>query len=266
MTSSTFPPHSSVFKTHIRVVAALTIREMTTRYGRKIGGYFWAILDPVAFIGLMSIVFSSVSHTPPIGRSFMLFYATGYLSFWIYRTLAEQTSTAVKFNKSLLTYPVVTPYDAVLARAALQIVTQFIVCTIIFGGMAFFITPFPSIDFANLMGATIVATGLGFGIGLLNTTLFNLSGLYERIFTIANRPLFLISGVFFLPDSIPTPYRDYLLWNPIVHIIGWFRRAFYPAYRAAYVDETWLISLAFGSTLAGLVLLKIFGTRLRESE
>ncbi|MBC7312962.1 MAG: ABC transporter permease, partial [Rhizobium sp.] len=38
------------FVTHMRIVSALLIREMSTRFGNKPGGYIWALLDPVAHV------------------------------------------------------------------------------------------------------------------------------------------------------------------------------------------------------------------------
>ncbi|NRG18545.1 ABC transporter permease [Rhizobiales bacterium] len=255
---------SAALRTHFRVIAALVIREMTTRYGNKIGGYIWAIVDPVAFIALMSIVFSAIAHSPPIGRSFVLFYASGYMAFWIYRSMTDQVSQAAKSNRALLNYPIVSPFDTFVARAALQGGTQLAVCVLIFSGIAVFITPLHSLDFQSLITASLVAITLGVGIGMLNSVLFRMSEVYQQVFNIINRPLFIVSGVFFLPESIPHPYQDYLLWNPVSHIIGWFRRGIYPSYRAAFVDEAWLIGIAIAALFTGLLITSAFKAKLRE--
>ena len=59
---------------HSRVLIALFIREMITRYGRSIGGYAWAILEPVGWILMLSAIFSSFIRTPPLGQNFPLFF------------------------------------------------------------------------------------------------------------------------------------------------------------------------------------------------
>ena len=38
-----------------RVLFALVMREMTTRFGRSSAGYLWALIEPAAFIALLSL-------------------------------------------------------------------------------------------------------------------------------------------------------------------------------------------------------------------
>ena len=106
-----------------RVLFALLMREMTTRFGRSAGGYLWALVEPVGFIALLSLAFSQIAHSPPIGRSFPLFYATGYIAFSFYNDIAALTGRAVQVNRPLLNYPAVTALDTVLARFVLQSLT-----------------------------------------------------------------------------------------------------------------------------------------------
>ena len=40
-----------------RAIGALILREMSSSYGRSPGAYVWAILEPVAGIALLSLVF-----------------------------------------------------------------------------------------------------------------------------------------------------------------------------------------------------------------
>lgn len=253
------------FQKHARVIAALVIREMTTRFGNKIGGYLWAIVGPVAFILMLSFLFSAFARTPPLGRSFILFYATGYLPYGVFQTISSRVAASVQSNRALLNYPIVAPLDTIVARSLLELSTQFVVFTMILTAISFLIPDFPSIQFARLFGATAIAVALGFGVGSINCVLFQLSGLYERVYSIATRPLLLISGVMFIPESIPHPFRDYLLWNPLAHVIGLFRQAFYPAYRAFYLDIPWLVSISLGTIVLGLGLLHIFGQQIREA-
>ena len=68
----------------LRVVSALVVREMGTSFGRSAGGYFWAVVEPLGGIVLLAIAFSMALSTPPMGTSFMLFYATGIVPFGMY--------------------------------------------------------------------------------------------------------------------------------------------------------------------------------------
>lgn len=238
---------------------------MTTRYGTKFGGYMWAVLDPVLTIAILTGAFSAVAHVPPIGRSFTLFFATGYAAFYMYRSTSEQVSSAVQANRALLNYPVVQPLDTVIARTVLQLVTLFVVNLLLFGGL-YFVVDFDSIDLAPIFLACLLAISLGCGVGICNIVWFHLSSTYQQVWGIINRPAFLVSGVFFLPETIPHPFREVLMWNPLVHIIGLFRKGFYPTYRAGYVDVGFVAGLALFSITFGLTLVWIYDAAIREAQ
>lgn len=238
---------------------------MTTRYGNKFGGYMWAVLDPVLTIAILTLVFSGIAHVPPLGRSFTLFFATGYAAFYMYRSTSDQVASAIDANRALLNYPVVRPYDAVIGRIVLQVATLFVVNLLLFGGL-WFVVPFEQIDLGPILLASLIAIVLGAGVGASNIVWFHLSSTYQQVWGIINRPAFIISGVFFLPDTVPHPFREYLLWNPLVHVVGLFRTGFYPTYRANYVDMPYIVGLAVFSIVFGLFLISLFDAKLRESK
>ena len=71
-----------------------------------------------------------------------------------------------------------------------------------------------------------------------------------------NRPLFLVSGVIVLFDTVPLPYRDWMWWNPLAHPIGLVRKGIYSTYDATYVSSVYVLAVS-GVTLAlGLLLLR----------
>ena len=48
-------------RVHLRVVAALLRREMSTRYGRSSVGYLWAVAEPCGMIFALSLAFALMS-------------------------------------------------------------------------------------------------------------------------------------------------------------------------------------------------------------
>ncbi|AUX80456.1 ABC transporter permease [Sinorhizobium fredii] len=249
---------------HIRVTAALIVREMSTRYGSKPGGYLWAVFDPVAHVAMMTLIFQAFARMPALGLSFPLFFASGYLPFTFYQRMSSFMAGTMKANKALLSYPVVSPFDAILSRFILQLMTDALVSVLILlliielGGVS------QPLDFAGMVEAAGAAAVLGLGVGTVNIVMFARSALYEQIFGIINRPIFMISGVFFLPETMPSPFRDYLLYNPLVHIIMWFRSAIYPEYRADSLDKGYVLEFALVCFVAGLALLTASMREIRE--
>lgn len=254
----------NVLKVHMRVTTALIIREMSARFGDKPGGYVWALLDPLSHVLLLTLIFSAVTRVPALGSDFPLFFASGYLCFQFYQGMSSYVSSAVKANKSLLTYPLVAPVDAVVARYILQLITTTFVATFILGMIVLQLPYSLYFNWPYILEALFAATLLGAGVGLVNVTLFARSALYEKIFGLINRPMFMISGVFFLPDTMPHPYGDYLLYNPILHAVMCFRRGIYAEYQPEVLDIAYLYKWAVGAVFLGLALLSVSAATLRN--
>ncbi len=247
-----------------RVLFALVMREMTTRFGRSAIGYLWAFIEPVAFIALLSIVFSQIAHSPPVGRSFPLFYATGFIPFFFYTDVASLTGRSVNVNRPLLNYPAVTALDTVLARLILQTLTGLTVAAVVFAGIfAVFDDPV-HVAPEPLMAAFALGALLGLGVGLVNVTLFALSKGWETAYGVISRPLVFVSCVFYTFESLPLFAREVLWWNPVVHLVGLTRSGFYPVYDGSHVSVLYVLSLGLGLTVLGLVLMTAFAGRLAQ--
>lgn len=248
-----------------RTVMALMLREMSTTYGRSAGGYFWAILDPVLGIALLSVIFSLALQSPMLGTNFPLFYASGYLPFAMTLSLINKIAASVRFSRPFMAYPCVTFMDALFARLLLNGLTNLVVTAIvILGIMLFFDLPL----WANL-GAISASIGLGVllaaGVGTLNCYLMTSFPVYEQVWVIATRPLFLISGIFFTLSSLPHEAQEVLWYNPLIHIIGLMRRGLYPTYHGEYISITYVVVLSSVMLFFGLLLLSRHFKRLMES-
>lgn len=238
-----------------RAIGALILREITTTYGRSPGGYIWAILEPAAGITLLTLVFSIGFRTPPLGTSFALFYAAGVLPLMMYTDISSKLAQTVQFSRALLSYPRVTFLDALIARFILNVLTQMIVHFIVLGFILIFLRPTTTLDYSKIGQAYLLTLALAVGIGTLNSFLTLAYPVWQTAWSILNRPLFLISCVFFIFESVPQPYADYLWFNPIVHIAGLMRDGFYPFYQPTYVSIVYPLAVAALTTMAGLFLL-----------
>lgn len=238
-----------------RSVFALMLREMSTSYGRSPGGYIWAVLEPVAGIALLTAIFSAGFRHPPLGTSFALFYATGLLPFLMYADVAGKLSQTLAFSRALLEYPRVTFIDALMARFFLNTLTQFMVHFLVMWGVLTFVVSDVSIDMGKMAVAYAMVLALAIGIGTLNAFLTLAYPVWQTVWAVANRPMFLVSCMFYLFETVPQPYRDMLWFNPLVHPVGLMRDAFYPYYNPTYISVTYTMAVALIATLVGLFLL-----------
>jgi capsular polysaccharide transport system permease protein len=240
----------------LRTLSALILREMVTSYGRSPGGYLWAILEPAAGTALMTLIFSLGFRSPPLGSNFPIFYATGIVPFFMYNDLSNKVATAIQYSKALLVYPSVTFVDAILARFILNAITQILVGYIILSFIIIVLDAPTSMDFDRVVLGFAMAMTLGLGIGTLNCFLFSMMPLWQRAWSILTRPLFIVSGIFFIYDNIPDPYQGWLWYNPLVHVVGIVRSGFYARYDATYASPAYVFGIAAVALVAGLLFLR----------
>lgn len=238
-----------------RSVTALVLREMVTTYGRSPGGYLWAVLEPLAAIALLAFAFSMVFRAPSLGISFPLFYATGYLPYMLFHDVSAKTASAIRFSRPLLNFGAISWVDVLAARFVLNLFTHLVVGALVTGAMLVFLNTRGVIDMPVVLIAVTMAATLAAGVGVLNAFLFLAFPAWERIWLILTRPLFIISGVFFLFEDVPSDIRDILWFNPLFHVTGQMRAGFYPTYDATYVSPLFVIGLGLGLLLLGLLLL-----------
>ena len=238
-----------------RAVGALMLREMSTTHGRVPGGYLWAVAEPLAGIALLSVIFAIGFHAPALGTSFPLFYATGLLPFLAFSDITGKLAQALNFSRPLFAYPAVTVFDAILARFILAVLTQLAVASLLIGGILFLSETRATPDLAVLMQAAGLLAALSLGVGVMNCLLIGVMPLWQRIWSIVMRPMFLISGVFFTYGAVPLPWREILWWNPLIHVVGLVRRGLYPGYDASYASPAYVLALGLGvALLAGIGL------------
>jgi capsular polysaccharide transport system permease protein len=231
------------------------LREMATTYGRSPGGYVWAVLEPVGAIAILTVAFSLLLRAPSLGTNFPLFYATGYLPFALYAALATKIAQSIRFSRPLLAYPSVTYMDAIIARLLLTLLTQIIVFYIIITGMHLVYDLRTVFDFPAMMLSLSMAAALGLGVGVVNCFLMSILPVWENIWQIVNRPLFILSAVLFIYEDLPSYAQTYLWYNPLAHVTGVMRTGFYPTYDATYVSLPYVFGVALVMTTVGLVLL-----------
>lgn len=239
----------------LRTIAALMLREMSSRYGRTPGGYLWAVLEPLAAILFLALGFSLIMRTPSLGTSFLLFYASGYLPFSLYSTLSNMTARAIKFSAGLLKYPAVTWIDAMFARFILNSLTQVVVGALLIGGILVLEDAHAVFRIGPVLEATMLAMCLGLGVGAINCVLIGLFPLWETTWSILTRPLFLGSGVIYVYEDLPSNAQNLVWYNPIIHIIGLFRTGIYPTYHASYASGLYVVMIALALLTMGLILM-----------
>ncbi len=245
-----------------RSISALILREMATTYGKSVGGYLWVVLEPVLGIALLSFVFSLAFHSPSLGSNFPIFYATGYLPYFMYMDVSRKVGSSVIFSRPLLTYPAVTFIDAILARFLLNLMTHIVVFYILVSSIELAFNTHTIHNYNHVVKSMLMAAMLGLGIGSINCFLWSIFPVWERLWGILNKPLFILSAVLYVYEDVPASYQKYLWYNPLVHITAEMRKGFYPTYNGDFISPLYVYGIAFTALVAGLFLLLHFHKRI----
>lgn len=251
-TSGFGPADGSPLATTGRVVAALLLRETRVRFGKSQIGYLWAILEPLGGIIIFAFAFHLIGRVPDVGQSIYLFLAIGMLGYSLQRRLALQLGSAFDANRALLSFPIVKRVDTLLARGILEFATSMLSMAIIIGGLMIVEDVAPPAHFDIFVGGIVALALLGFGLGTINAILNSYFGSWRHIENVISRPMFLMSGIFFVPSTLPTAITDILVWNPILHGIEWLRYGYYEGYRPDFISFEYLIGWGLVTTLIGL--------------
>ncbi len=240
-----------------RSIGALILREMSATYGRSVGGYAWAVLQPVGVLAVLTIGFSLLVRSPPLGTTFVLFYATGFLPFQMYANLQSISEGALRYSRALLSYPRVAWIDAVIARAALAALTGAAVFVIIIIGIFAVFHPRTAIEIGPILTGFAICILVGLGVGMTNCWLIARYPVWQQLWSIVSRPLFLASGLFYIYEDLSRGAQEVLWWNPLFHATSIVRSGFYPTYDAAWASPAYALGWGMTTTALGLALLRV---------
>lgn len=236
----------------IRIIAALTLRETRMTFGTSHAGYFWAILQPMVSISFLVFIFYLIGRQAPFGASLALFFSTAVLTLELYNKLSVSLMRAFTSNKSLLNYPMIKETDTLFARLTLIAGTFLIINFMYYGVLiAFGLAELPVAP-EYVVAAFVCTCTIGFGVGTVNALLYQRFQAWQHIEKIFARPLFFLSGVFYIPSVLPPEAVAVLRWNPILHIVELTREGYYSNYRSDVLDVSYLVTVATAFVLIGL--------------
>lgn len=257
---------SKPWQVNRRVLRALLLREMLTRYGRNNIGFLWLFLEPSLFILAVTMFWAATRSIHgsdiPIGA----FALTGYSSVLLWRNMVARCLNAILSNKALLYHRPVTITDVYFARLILEVLavsTSFVGLAIVLYFVGW--SPPPE-DPLQVIEGWVVLCWFGAALALTVGGLSEKAPVIGRLWPPFAFILFAFSGVGFLVDALPSSIRDIVLCLPMVNILefvrdGWFGSAF-----SAHYDMQYVLVANLVLTFLGLVLVRQIGMQTGEEE
>lgn len=220
----------SALQVQFQVLHALILRDIRTRFGRTMWGYGIVVLWPCAHLLVLITIFY-VRHMPPaIGNSLALFIFSGMTPMIVFIYMSRKMMEGVSTNKPLLSFPDVKLLDVCLSRGVVEILNACMSTAIVMAILlAFGVDPFPNDSFLALT-AFLASVVFAFGVGVISCNIVVIFPPFMIGFSLFIILFYGLSGVFFIPEGMPSEIYHAMLWNPITNSIMLFRAAYYPEY------------------------------------
>ena len=235
-----------------RVISALLMREILTRYGRHNIGFLWLFAEPMIFTLGVTILWNVTDHKSADGISITAFVLTGYSMILLWRNMPGRCVGAVGPNASLLFHRQVKPIDVYISRLLLEALgatMSFVILSFVFISLGLVNPPH---DILRVFEGWMLLVWYAASISLFIGALSEKTEIVERVWHVVQYLMIPLSGSFFMADSLPAQARDILLYIPSVNCAEIIREGYFgPGYRWHY-DYNYLLAVNSALLLLGL--------------
>ena len=248
--------HESGWTIGRRVIGALLLRELLTRYGRNNIGFLWLFVEPMLFVLIITAVWSATRSIHGSVIPIVAFALTGYSSMLLWRGMPGRCIGALRSNMPLLYHRQISIFDVYVARILLEFMavsTSFVALGIAFYAMDWITAPE---DAMQVLGGWLLLGWFGAGLGL------TVGALSERFLVVRNLwpPLSYImmpfSGVAFIANAVPEGVRNVLLWLPMLNALEFLREGWFGTLMHAHYDIPYVIVFNLILSFVGLSLVR----------
>lgn len=239
-----------------RVIWALVLREMLTRYGRHNIGFLWLFVEPMLFTLGVTALWTATQAAHGSDLPIVAFAITGYSSVLLWRNMPGRCIGALAPNLSLLYHRNVRPIDIYISRLLLEAAgatMSFVFLTCFFGFIGWLEMPE---DVLQVAGGWAMLAWFGTGLALFLAGLSEVSETVEKLWHPLSYLLFPLSGAAFLVDALPQAAQDFILWLPMVHGVEYLREGYFGSQITAHHDLSYMAMVNLALTILGLAQIR----------
>jgi capsular polysaccharide transport system permease protein len=244
-----------------RVLYALMMREVITRFGRQNFGVLWVFMEPMMFTLGVAALWTAAGFHHGSNIPIVAFAVTGYSSVLLWRNCASHSVGAISANLGLLYHRNVRVIDVLLVRSILEIAGA----SASFGTIS---TLFIAIGWMEPPVNTLLVVFGWFMLAWFGTALALLIGagtafshVVDKLWTPVAYLLFPLSGAAYMVDWLPTSVRDVLLALPMVHGVEMLREGYFGNVVKTHYSISYMAICCLVLSLLGLYLVREAGQR-----
>lgn len=233
-----------------RVIGALMLRDLVIQSSVSAIPYANIVVRHSAVTAMLYVMGKANSAYTPQGFPLLVFINTGYLAWNAF----IRCFSGVNYRGSvpLLLFPHVTPLDFALSRAAVDFVIYSVLFIVFCIAGVLFDQASPPDNPLGVMLAFWFAILLGFGLGIIASTITRFTTLFDDAFIAFRLTGFAVSGVFVLASDTPQFVLQWLQYNPLFQSIEWMRQCWWPAYQSPIANPAYIVEFLFFLFAVGL--------------
>ena len=241
-----------------RVIGALLMREIITRYGRNNIGFLWLFVEPLLmtlFIVLLWKFFRADQYST---LNIVAFAVTGYPMMMMWRNASNRAIGAISSNASLLYHRNVRVLDTILARMVLEIAGATIAQIAIMAVLVVIGWIEMPADVFYMLLAWLLMAVFAVGLGLVICSIAFSFEPFGKIWSTLSFVMMPLSGAFFFVHNLPQQVQEYALMLPMVHGTEMFRAGYFGAAAQTYESPWFIVLCNLVLLLLGLALVARF--------
>jgi len=218
-------------------------------------GLVWALAEPLVAVSMIYAIRGLLKmNTPNYGSSLFLFYATGFIPYFMFLRLSSGTRNAGTGPDKRL--PGMSALDAYIASLLVNSTIWITMMVALFLGMWWLsdIREISNISISVCAVPIFLLIMLAMGVGMLNTAISRYVPFWNLFYSLATRGLVFLSGILQIVDLQAPHLRYYSILNPLSHAVEWFRLGVWERYPHNSLDEGYLITWVLVCLFLGMVI------------
>lgn len=237
-----------------RVIHALLVRELSTRFGRDNIGFLWIMVEPLLFAVLVGIMYRAMRGPEEHGVSVFAFVVSGYIPLVMFRHAISRSVSLFTANGSLMYHRQIKIYDFIFARFIIECVGHLMAYVFIGVVLGLFgVFPVPADPGLLLLGYLYYSI-FTLATCFVLTPLSEVSELIEKLIPVTTYIMVPFSGTFYVMSWVSPAAQNVLYYSPPVHAMemmraGLFGHAITPIYDLTYPLTVSVLAMVFGLML-----------------
>ncbi len=239
----------------IKIISALMIREVHTRFGRDNIGALWVVGEPFLFTLIVVFLWYSVRSPNDNSVPVAAFVLTGYAPLTMWRHSVSRSTNCFQANAGLLYHKQIGLMDILVARIMLEVYGTIMAFIVICSGFYLVGIYDPPVNYGLFYLGWIYLILFSIGTALIVSCLSEQFDWIEKLTSPLLYIMAPLSGAFYLVDWLPYPAQKVALLLPSVHGFeliraGQFGPALHMHYDIPYVTYTCLFLILIGLILS----------------